>query len=123
MGALLVFLDIMALLLGPVLLVWGWIHWIRHRPGNWTIGPVFSFAGFCLATVAYAAGVITMVWARNYENTSIFIYPTMQCGSILSLAALVFTICGAWRKSPLQWLAAALSVCAFCFWLAIGIGI
>jgi hypothetical protein len=123
MDALLVLLDIVALLFGPVLLVWGWIRWIRHRPRNWTIGPVFSFARFCLATVAYAAGITTIVLARNYENTSTLIYPTMQCGSILSLAALVSTICGVWRKSPLQWIAAALSVCALCFWLAVGIGI
>lgn len=123
MDVLLVFLDIVSLLFGPILLVWGWMRWIRHRPRNWTIGPLFSFAGFCVATGAYAAGIITIVLGRDFEKNEAFIYPTMQCGSILSLAALVFTICGVWRKSSLQWLAAALSLCGLCFWLAIGIGI
>ena len=116
-------LPIPSYLFGPVLLAWGWIRWIRHRPRNWTIGPLFSFAGFCLATAAYAIGIIVIALARNFENPSPLIGPLIESGLILSLAALVCTLGGMWRKSPLRWLAPALSVCALCFWLFAAIGV
>lgn len=123
MGTLLVFLEIPAYLFGPVLLVWGWIRWIRHRPRNWTAGPLFSFVGFSLATAAFAAGIILIVLGFDFEKNSTFIYPLLQSGLILSLSALVCTMGGVWRKSPLQWQAPALSVCALCFWLTAVIGV
>jgi hypothetical protein len=119
-------MDLLAIpsyLVGPVLLVWGWIRWIRHRPMNWTMGPLFSFVGFCLATAAYAVGPIVIALARDFEHPSPLIDPLLQFGLILSLSSLVCALGGVWRKSPLRWLAPALALCAFCFWLFAGIGV
>jgi hypothetical protein len=123
MDTVLVLLDIPAYLFGPVLLTWGWIRWIRHKPRNWTIGPLFSFVGFCLATAAYAWAIVVIVVGFDFEHNSNYIGRVVEFGVILSLSAFAFTTGGVWRKSPIRWQAFSLSLCALCLFFLASIGL
>jgi hypothetical protein len=116
-------LPIPTYLFGPALLIWGWIRWIRHKPRSWTMGPLFSFVGFCLATAAYVWGIVVIVVGFDFEHNGNYIGRFVEFGAILSLAALALTIGGVGRKSPLRWHAPSLSLCAVCFWLLGAIGL
>jgi hypothetical protein len=117
------FLEIPAYLFGPVLLIWGWIRWARHKPKIWRMGPLFSFVGFCLATAAYLWAIVVIVAGFDFEHNSNYIGRFVEFGLILSLAAFAFTIGGLWRKSPLRWEAFSLSLCALCLFFLASIGL
>jgi hypothetical protein len=46
------FLLVLAYLVTPALLVWGWARWIKQRPRLWTISPALPFVGFLFASAS-----------------------------------------------------------------------
>ena len=115
-------------LIAPVMLVWGWTRWFKRRPRIWNPPSTLSFVGFLFASASgfLAALVITYGSFGGFEHTGSLPYYSpnyglfYRCvggGEILSLLALVLTLSGMFRSSPLRWQAPLSAVGTLAFWL------
>ena len=112
-------IAIVTYLVGPILLVWGWMSWIKQRPKSWTASSMLSFISFCFVSLAalFAAWTILYAASGKFESNYSFFFRTLRRGAILATVALLCGIAGLWRKHPLRWHAPAAAVCNIAFWL------
>jgi hypothetical protein len=108
----------------PVLLTLGWSKWATSPKQNdvlsWT-----SLVGFGLATgsVALVPFAIAHSWTSGgleYYDQELLKF--FGWGMLVSVAALVASIPGLWRKNVLRWYAPALAVCILLIWFASAVG-
>jgi hypothetical protein len=128
LNVVLVFLLVLAYLVMPTLLVWGWARWIKQRPRLWTISPALSFVGFLLASASalFALMVIIYSLSGGFEHTSnvpyyspnfSLFYRCVRGGVVLSLLGIAISIGGIWQRSSLRWHSIASAVGTLAFWL------
>jgi hypothetical protein len=109
-----------AILATPVLIIWGWIRWSQTTIPR-TIPSTLSFIGFCLATASALLGLFAALYARFIHRFPFYDPALMKiyaCGSLLSLAAVLFAVGGVWRKGPVRWHAPACAIGTLLFWIA-----
>jgi len=105
----------------PLVIVWGWIRWAR-REKQWTILAVLSFAGFTLATASALLAVSSSIYARFIGGFSYYDPRLMRIyafGALLSASALILSLSGVWRLSPLRWHALFCSFGTLVCWFAV----
>jgi hypothetical protein len=107
-----------------VVMVWGWIRWLR-REKRWSILSLSSLVAFALASASALLGATMMTYqitfnGPTYDDSSIM----RICGSgaLISLSASVFALIGVWRANPIRWHALICSFGTFVFWLMAGMG-
>ncbi|HWY68005.1 MAG TPA: hypothetical protein VNX88_05030 [Terriglobales bacterium] len=108
----------------PVLFTLGWSKWASNRKPK-DIPSWFSLIGFGLANASIALALYTIVYmivvgGSRYDDPRWVWF--MDSGLIVSLAALLVSIPGMWRKNALRWYAPALAVCMFLIWFAGAMG-
>ena|ERR1700722_878357 len=109
---------VLAYVVGPISLVWGWIQWSR-RPKLRTVSAVVSLIAFVLASLSAVVGLGTVGYALRggLEQDYDFFYRVVALGSAISLAGTLVALAGVWRKSSLRWFALAGSVGTLAFWI------
>jgi hypothetical protein len=118
MKVMFVILTAIGYLATPIILVWGWLRWIR-LPKLRTAPSTLSFAGFILTTASALLAVATIAYAQVHH----FLYydPLLlrifRWGALLSLGGTVLGIGGVWRPNSLRWHAPASAVCMLTFWV------
>ena len=120
------FLFALGYLIAPIMLVWGWVRWIKQRPRMWKIGSALSFVGFLLATasalfalwiIVFGAGGGFVTKGPNYAPDYAFFYRWVRWGALLSAAGIAFAIGGVWRPNSLRWQALTSTIGSLAFWL------
>ena len=117
--AFLGFLVILGCFVAPVILVWGWIRWIR-RPKQRTVTSIASLIGFLLASASAVLAVASV--ADTYIHGFDYIDPlwlkVYRTAARLSLAGLVFSLGGVWRPNALRWHSPVSAIGTLAFWFA-----
>ncbi len=112
-------LAVAAYAAAPILLITGWVRWAR-RPQQTTPFSAVALAGFSMGTTSALLALGGSIYAHAiggfpyYDPRLMCIY---ACGLLLSLAALVFSLIGLARPSPLRWHAPALSLSMLVIWM------
>lgn len=112
--------SIFFLIMTPPMLVWGWIRWAR-RTKQWSIPAISSLSAFALATASASPAVASALYAhavggfQYYDPRLMRIY---AWGALLSASALILSITGIWRLSPLRWHALFCSFGTLVYWFA-----
>jgi hypothetical protein len=111
-------LVILAYLVAPVSLIYGWVCW-RQSPGCRTVASRLSFVGFLLASASGILAVVVVLcsWASIVNEYDLIVRRTVLLGGFLSLAGVLFAIGGLWRRSALRWFAPAGAVSTLAFWV------
>jgi hypothetical protein len=113
-----VVLMILAYVVAPASLIWGWVRWVK-RPKLRTVNSILSLMGFLLAT-ASALLAISMVAYAQVHHFGFFdplLVRIFRWGLLLSMAGFVFGVGGLWRKSTTRWFAPAGAIGTFAFWV------
>ncbi|MGA6986699.1 MAG: hypothetical protein WBZ01_11655 [Terriglobales bacterium] len=118
MQVMFVILIAIGYLASPIVLVWGWLRWVR-LPKLRTVASTLSFAGFLLATASALLAVATMAYAQvhHFPYYDPLLLRIFRWGALLSLGGIVFGIGGVWRPNSLRWHAPASAVCMLTFWV------
>lgn len=118
MGFFFAALMILAYVVAPVMLFWGWVRWTMHRPRTWTIPSTLSFAGFIFAS---ASGFFALCLIANganwYEHNRSGIAFCIVIGAAFSAFGLLLAVGGLWRNSSLRWHAPVCAIAMLAFWL------
>jgi hypothetical protein len=102
----------------PAAMILGWVRWIRRRQPL-TLSSILSLIGFTLASASGLLSISSVLYAQTiggfpyYDPSLLRIY---RWGVLLSLAAIVFAISGAWRPGPLRWYAPTCAAGMLVFW-------
>ena len=89
----------------PVLLVWGWVRWMRRaedRDGS----AVLSFAGFLFATLSALLAAGTVAYAQSFGGFPYYDPRLMKIdlgGIALSIVAVTLSALGTARANLLRW--------------------
>jgi len=114
-------LALLGYLVAPAMLAWGWVQWIRSRPGSWTIQSALSFTGITLASASALLGLWVIAFVNSgppeYTINYSLLSWSVPGGAALSLAALAFALGGVRQRSPIRWQAPAGAVGTLAFWL------
>jgi len=116
--AVLVLFAIEIYLAVPAAMISGWVRWIKRRQPQ-TLSSILSLIGFTLASASGLLAISSVLYAQTiggfpyYDPSLLRIY---RWGVLLSLAAIMFAISGAWRPSPLRWYAPACAAGMLVFW-------
>src|SRR5258708_15644353 len=108
----------------PAAIIWGWIRWIRYEKARSVIS-YFAAIGFAFATASGLLAVSAIIFAHHirgfpfYDPRLLKIY---RWGALLSLTGITFAAGGAWKPSPLRWLAPACTLGTLLFWLGAAAG-
>jgi hypothetical protein len=108
----------------PAAIVSGWVHWGRRRQ-QLTVSAALSLIGFTLATVSGLLAVSSVLYAlavHGFPYYDPMLLRIFRWGGWLSLAGIVFGICGTWRPSPLRWYAPGCAIGMLLFWFAMATG-
>jgi hypothetical protein len=103
----------------PVLIVWGWIRYSSERD-KLKAFSLISFAGFALATTSGLLVVGTSIFAQmiggfvHYDQRLKWVF---RLGILFTVASIVPSLIGIWRKNPLRWHAPACSIGMAVIWL------
>ena len=118
MQVMFVILIAIGYLASPIVLVWGWLRWVR-LPKPWTAPSTLSFAGFILATASALLAVATIAYAQvhHFPYYDPLLLRIFRSGALLSLGGIVFGIGGVWRPNSLRWHAPASAACMLTFWI------
>jgi hypothetical protein len=117
--AIFVALAILAYLVSPVMLVWGWVRW-AGRPRLLNVASVLSFSGFFLANASALLAVSTIIYAFFIHGFAFYDPRLMRIfrrGILLSLGGLMFGIGGVWRRNSLRWHAPVCALGTLAFWV------
>ena len=117
-GALFVALFVAGYLVAPIMLVWGWARW-AVQPRTRTVPSFLSLIALIFSTASALLAICTTAYAlvrpfRFYDPLLLRIY---RWGILLSLAGIIFGICGLWRHSSLRWHAPTSAVATLAFWI------
>jgi hypothetical protein len=102
------FLFSLAYLIAPIMLIWGWVRWIKQRPPVWKASSTLSFLGFGLATASglFALGIILFAEGGGFGTTGWHYAPNytlfskcVRLGAFLSVASIALAIGGVWRPN------------------------
>jgi hypothetical protein len=108
----------------PTAIVAGWVNWGRRRQ-QLTISSTLSLIGFALATASALLAVSSIFYAQSGHGFAYYdplLLRIFRWGGLLSLAGMVFGICGTWRPSLLRWYAPGCALGTLLFWFAMAIG-
>ena len=103
----------------PIAIVWGWIKLAKNEKSQGVISYL-AVIGFALATSSALLAVSAILYANHiggfpfYDPRLLRIY---RWGSLLSLTGFVFAIGGAWKSSPLRWLAPICTFGTLLYWI------
>ena len=103
----------------PIVLVLGWLKWIRQKR-DYSIFSWLALISFVFGTSSALLALGSLLYART---TGGFRYhdPTLMkiygCGMILSIIGLVLSLGGVWRRNPLRWYAPVLSLGMIVLWV------
>jgi predicted membrane channel-forming protein YqfA (hemolysin III family) len=113
------FLAVLSYLVGPVMLVWGWLRAIKARSERRTIWATLSLTGLLFATAsgAFAVGTIVMAEGGAFGRNHQLFHQFVKQGLILSLVGIVFSTAGMSKRSPLRWQAPAAAIATLAFWI------
>jgi hypothetical protein len=116
--AFLLCLLVLSYLIAPFTLIFGWMRWTQ-QPKRRTVSSMSSLFGFVLATGSAALAVSISGYAQvhHFRFYDPFLMRTMKRGALLSLAGLVCSLGGVWRKNSLRWLSPASAVGTLAFWV------
>ncbi len=95
----------------PVELIWSWTRWARAKQPR-TLSATLSLTGLALATASALLAFLPFLYPGSFKATE-------TLGVELSLAAVLFAACGAWRPNPLRWHALACGAGMFLFSLGV----
>lgn len=113
-----------AYLLAPVMLIWGWIRWIRRRE---ELGPPFflAFIGFILSTASGLLAISSIAYAAAihgfpfYDPRLLTIY---RWGLLLSLGGTILGFTGSSLPNALRWQAPLAGLGTLAFWITATLG-
>ena len=110
-------------LVAPVMLIWGWVRWVRSAKQR-NLASILSFMGFFLATASGLLAIFLIVYAQihrfgYYDPLLMRIFKT---GVLLSGAGVVFAVGGVWKTNLLRWHAPISAVSTLAFWLMAAAG-
>lgn len=111
-------LAVAAYFVTPVMLIWGWVRWIR-QPKQKTPSAILSLTGFLLATASCLLAIIGWVWAmlaafRFHDPRLLRI---IGSGCLLSVFGVVLAVTGVSRTNSLRWHAVVCSLGTLFFWV------
>ena len=120
---MLVFAFFTALLVTPILLVWGWMRWSKG-PRSQNVCAALSWVGFLFATVSAGLAIITVFTALVrpfpfYDPVLLFIY---RVAFLLAIPGMVAALAGIWKPGPLRWHAPLCVAGTTFFWLMMASG-
>ena len=119
--AILLIVAICAFLVAPTALIWGWVRFVR-LPKEKAILPLLSLLGFVLATCSGLLGIGSSIYAAHIHGFGFSDPLHMKIigyGALLSLAGMLFALCGVWRKSSLRWFSVAGALGTLAFWVVV----
>lgn len=95
---------------GPWLavIIFSWIRWARATQPR-TLSSILSLAGLVLATAS-----VLFAFVPSFHSSSSDVARSLGLG--VSLVAVFFAVCGAWRPHPLRWRALACGAGVVVFW-------
>ena len=85
-----------------------WFRWARAKQPQ-TLSSNLSLAGLTLATASVLLAFVPSLYSGASDNAR-------ALGLWVSLAAVFFAVCGAWRSHPLRWRGLACGVGMIIFW-------
>ena len=105
-------------LLAPVMLVWGWIRYLRRidKPEH----PFFlAFIGFLLSTASAFLAIAAVAYAimHGFAYYDPLLLRVFRWGGLLSLGGLVLGSTGIARPNPLRWQAPLAGIGMLAFWI------
>ena len=105
-------------LVSPVMLIWGWVRWVR-LPKPRTVASVLSLIGFVLATASALLAVLTTGYAQihHFPYYDPLLLRIFRWGVLLALCGIVFGVGGVWRPSSLRWHAPVSGLGMLAFWI------
>ena len=110
-------------LVTPVMLVSGWMRWVKSRSLG-TAAAVLSFTAFVLGTVSATLACSTTAYAQVHHFG--FYDPTLMriegWGMILSLVSILLALIGLSGKSAVRWHAPVCAVGTLVFWVMAAAG-
>jgi hypothetical protein len=117
-GIIIASLALLAFIVTPVLLVWGWRRWIK-QPRLATSTAILSFVSFVFATGSALLAITTTGYAqvRHFGFYDPTLMKLMRWGVYLSTIGFLLGMGGVWRKSPLRWHSLVCSAGTFAFWI------
>ena len=89
-------------------ITFSWFRWARAKQPQ-TLSSTLSLAGLTLATVSVLLVFAPSLYSGSSDNAR-------ALGLWVSLAAVFFAVCGAWRPHPLRWRALACGAAMVMFW-------
>src|SRR6266849_6435770 len=112
-----------AYLAAPVLLIWGWLRWIK-LPILRSTPSILSLIGFVLATVSGLIAASTLAYAQihRFPFYDPLLLRIFRLGALLSTGGLAFGLAGVWRPSSLRWHAPASGFAMLTFWIVAASG-
>ena len=117
-------LMILAYVLAPVALIWGWVRWTRS-PKLKSVTSILSLCGFVLSTCSALLAVAMFVYAHAIGGFPFYDPRQMRMirlGTLLSLTGFLCALGGIWRRSPLRWHAPVSALGTLAFWVIVGEG-
>lgn len=101
------------------LLVWAWVRWLKQPRVRGAL-PAMFVGGLASVSVSVLIGIATFI--RQLLNPVLLYFdPVVQrmtgVALLISLLAVLLSICGVFRKNPIRWHSLALSVLLFLMWL------
>jgi len=108
----------------PVILVWGWVRWIRSGKPL-TFWPVLSLIGFFFVSASSLCAVSLFLYSHRlgggleHFDDRLFM-GIFQWGELLARIAIAFGVAGMWRANPLRWHSPVCALATLMFWLDTG---
>jgi hypothetical protein len=111
-------LVVLGYVVAPASLAWGWARWAL-QPKSRTVASILSLTGFVFATASAMLALATAAYAQvhKFAYYDPLLLRILGWGTLLSLAATFFAICGLWRKSSLRWYAPVSALATLAFWI------
>jgi len=107
-------LAALAYLVAPASLMLAWTRWLGQSARNF-VTSLLEFTGLVLATASTLIAFSMFGMVHGDFDPTLWVF--IRYGGWLSLAALLFGIAGAFRKSSLRWLVPASAVGTLGFWM------
>jgi hypothetical protein len=119
-----VFLFVIAYLVSPFSLIWGWVRFRRQAWPRCAMLPALTFSAFVLASASALLAFGSAIYAQfhNFPFYDPLLMRIFRTGFFLSLSGLLLGVIGIWRSSPLRWHAPVSAFATAVFWLAAAAG-